>query len=314
VQTVSRIAPTPSGYLHIGNAANFLLTWLAVRLREGRLLLRIDDLDRERCRAAYVDDVFASLEWLGIAADEGPSGTGEFFARHSQTLRYGEYRDALERMRRNGAPLFACGCSRRQLAGTERYPGTCRDAGLALTPMRTAMRIAVPADTTIAVGDGAVALDRALGDFVLWRKDDIPAYQLVSVVEDARAGVNLLVRGNDLAESSAAQRFLAPYLNAPLFSNADFIHHDLVLRPDGGKFSKSDRDFSLREMRAAMGDRAALAAVYEAVQRLLGLPPQPLQRPGELLDRCRTAAYGNEQNHPLLQRLIAPRPDAEERA
>jgi len=306
VQTVSRIAPTPSGYLHIGNAANFLMTWLAVRLQNGRLLLRIDDLDKARCRESYVDDVFASLEWLGIDIDEGPSGTGDFFARHSQTLRYDAYRDALERMRRNGAPLFACGCSRKTLAGAERYPGTCRDAALELIPSQTALRIAVPDNTAVAVGGGNVRLDRVLGDFVLWRKDDIPAYQLVSAVEDERAGVNLLVRGSDLYESSAAQLYLAPYLGAARFSDAAFIHHGLVLRPDGSKFSKSDRDFSLRGMRAAMGERAAITAVFDAVQRLLGLPPLPLQHPEALLDRCRTAAPENGDG--LLRRLLNANP------
>jgi len=287
--SVGRIAPTPSGYLHIGNAANFLLTWLAVRLRGGRLLLRIDDLDKDRCKPEYVEDVFASLEWLGIEPDGGPSGVSEFYGRYSQTLRYGEYRTELENMAQNGAELFACNCSRRQLAGTERYPGSCRKAGLEAVPLETAIRIAVPDNTDIEVGDDVVPLDRTLGDFVLWRRDDVPAYQLVSVIEDRRLGVNLIIRGRDLLESSAAQLFLAPFLNADAFADADFLHHALIRRPDGGKFSKSDSDLSLQQMRRSMGEVRALNAVYLQALQLLGLPSRTLERPDQLLELCREA-------------------------
>jgi len=295
MQSIGRIAPTPSGYLHIGNAANFLLTWLAVRLRHGRLLLRIDDLDRDRCKEVYVEDVFASLEWLGIEPDEGPSGVSDFYEHYSQTLRYGIYRSELERMEQNGAELFACNCSRRQLAGADLYPGTCRTAGLDAVPMQTAIRIAVPDSTDIAVGDAIVPLDRTLGDFVLWRRDDVPAYQLVSVVEDRRLGVNLIIRGKDLLESSAAQLFLAPFLQAGTFANATFLHHDLVRRPDGGKFSKSDSDLSLNQMRRGMGELHALHAVYSQTLQLLGLPPRTLERPDQLLELCREAVMSRQK-------------------
>lgn len=298
---VSRIAPTPSGYLHIGNAVNFLLTWLAVRLHDGQLLLRIDDLDKARCRPEYVDDIFASLAWLGIEPGAGPSGTDEFYARYSQTLRYEAYRKALGLMRDQGAKLFACGCSRKTLAGEAVYPGTCRDTGLDLRPMETALRIAVPEQSIIAMDHAAVSLDRAVGDFVLWRRDDVPAYQLVSTVEDRDAGVNLIVRGQDLYESSAAQLFLAPYLNAGSFADARFIHHDLIRRPDGSKFSKSDRDVSLADLRSSMGGLHALRLVFDTVQRLLGLPPVPMARPETLLQRC--LELPARRDYPLLQAL-----------
>jgi glutamyl/glutaminyl-tRNA synthetase len=299
-ETVSRIAPTPSGFLHIGNAANFLLTWLAVRLRGGRLLLRIDDLDRDRCRPEYVDDVFTSLEWLGIEPDSGPSGPADFYAHYSQTMRYDEYRNAMERMQQHGAHLFACDCSRKRLAGERLYPGTCRDAGRELAAMQTAMRIAVPDNTVVTVGREPVALDRTMGDFVLWRRDDIPAYQLVSVIEDKRSGVNLIVRGRDLFESSAAQLFLAPFLGAETFANATFLHHDLIRRPDGGKFSKSDLDLSLFQMRRGMGEQRARFAVFEAVLGLLGLPPKPVETPQELLEYCRDALERRMRYNDLL--------------
>lgn len=287
---ISRIAPTPSGYLHIGNAVNFLITWLAVRLRGGTLHLRIDDLDRDRCKPVYIDDVFRTLEWLGIEPDSGPSGTEDFLRNYSQTLRYDTYKAALIQMRENGAHLYACTCSRKMLAGTPLYPGTCRHSHHELVPHESAMRITVPEDTEIVLGGETVALDRVMGDFVVWRRDDIPAYQLVSVVEDKRLDVNLIVRGVDLFQSSAAQRFLAPYLKADAFARATFVHHDLLLRPDGSKFSKSDADYSLRDLRAALGDRAALIKVFEQTQRLLGLGPKTIESPNALLQHLRTAA------------------------
>lgn len=287
---ISRIAPTPSGYLHIGNAANFLVTWLAVRLRGGTLHLRIDDLDRDRCKPVYIDDVFKTLEWLGIEPDFGPSGTEDFLRNHSQTLRYDIYKAALMQMRENGAHLYACTCSRKMLASKPLYPGTCRHANHELVPRESAMRIAVPEQTEIAFGSETVALDRVMGDFVVWRRDDIPAYQLVSVIEDKRLGVNLIVRGIDLLHSSAAQRFLAPFLKADTFERATFVHHDLLLRPDGSKFSKSDADYSLRDLRASLGDRAALLKVMEQTQRLLGLEPETVETPDALLQSLQAAA------------------------
>lgn len=302
METVSRIAPTPSGYLHIGNAVNFLLTWLAVRLRSGTLLLRIDDLDRDRCKEAYVDDVFESLAWLGIEPDDGPSGVADFYANFSQTARFDLYRSALAQMRENGAELFACDCSRKQLAGEATYPGTCRVRGLDALPMKTSVRIAVPDHTDIAFGDITVALDKTMGDFILWRRDDVPAYQLVSVVEDERLGINLVIRGNDLLTSSAAQRFIAPFLKATTFASAAFVHHDLILRHDGGKFSKSDNDLSLRFIRRDMGEQHAREAVFAETKRLLGLEPRSIDCTDQLLERCKQA-LSEGTYAPLLLKL-----------
>ncbi len=293
-QIVSRIAPTPSGFLHVGNAVNFLLTWLAVRSRNGILHLRIDDLDRMRCKPEYIDDIFHALEWLNVQPDAGPSGTQNFLTHYSQTHRYDLYKKTMMQMRSNGAHLFACSCSRKTLSSTPLYPGTCRNLEKNLLPYESAMRIAVPEDTEILIGDTSINLGRTMGDFVLWRRDDIPAYQLVSVIEDQRMGVNLLVRGKDLLQSSAAQRFLAPYLNADSFMRATMLHHDLLLRPDGSKYSKSDADYSLRQMRMDMGSTNALHHIYAAAQQLLGLEPITIDRPEALLHYALSSASSSE--------------------
>lgn len=264
---VTRIAPTPSGYLHAGNAVNFLLTaWLA-RQHGGRLLLRIDDMDAERVRAPYLEDVFRVLEWLDIRIDAGPSGVGEFQREYSLVHRTGVYRAAVAAMRSAGAHVYACRCSRRDLAGHAAgfYPGTCRNAGLAHVPGETALRVALDRPTPVDVAGEIIDVAGVMGDFVIWRRDDVPAYQLASVVEDRDLRVNAVVRGRDLLASTGAQLALAPLLGAHDFAAADFRHHALLTGADGAKLSKSAGsrgssivgDARLRE--EILGSAAALA-------------------------------------------------------
>ncbi len=264
---VSRIAPTPSGYLHAGNALNFLLSAWYVRSHGGKLLLRIDDMDTTRCRSAYVDDVFFALEWLGIEIDEGPSGTEAFYRDYSMAKKTDYYRTELEALRERSGLLYACECSRRELEAYDAgvYPGLCREKNRALATHRSALRIHVPEGTRIDVGERVVALDREMGDFVLWRKDGLGAYQFVSVIEDRDLGVNALVRGEDLLVSSAAQRYLAPLVGADAFASAAFLHHPLLRGEGGAKLSKSEGAYALKEMRAEPGARERL---FEAARKM----------------------------------------------
>src|SRR5690606_41399145 len=121
---VTRIAPTPSGLLHLGNAWSFTLTWLAARAAGGHVWLRIDDLDAARAQDEYLEDIFASLRWLGLDWDSGPRDVADFKARYSQTLRLDRYRAAVETLKAGGH-LYACTCTRSQLRGAGPiYPGT----------------------------------------------------------------------------------------------------------------------------------------------------------------------------------------------
>jgi len=233
----TRIAPTPSGFLHVGNAVNMVLTaWWAVGCG-GRLLLRIDDFDVPRVRPEYLADIFTTLDWLGLAVDEGPSGPQEFLARWSMSARrdqFGSARDAL--LAHPGGAAFVCACSRRDLQEGRCARG-CAGAGLELEPGRTLVRLHVPAGLRAPM-TGAV-VDVPAADHVLWRRDDLPAYHLGSVVADEALGVTAVLRGVDLLESSALQRHLAELLPAPGFAAADLRHHDLVTGPTGAKLSKS---------------------------------------------------------------------------
>lgn len=255
----SRLAPTPSGYLHLGNACNFILTWLLVRHRQGVLKLRIDDADSGRSRREYLEDIFRQLEWLGLDWDAGPNGPDDFTGRHSQMQRLERYRRLLTALSAGGQ-LFYCTCSRRQIsqssAATGLYPGTCCQRRQP-PPAAHAVRIMAPPELE-------------LGDFVLWRRDDLPAYQLASLADDLADGSNLIVRGRDLASSSAAQLFLARQLGAEgrSFRQARFLHHPLLRDGLGRKLAKSDQSLSLAAIRQA---GATPMVVYRQVADLLGL-------------------------------------------
>lgn len=271
---VSRMAPTPSGYLHLGNAVNFLVTWVWVRRQGGTLHLRIDDMDGIRTRPEIVEDIFRSLEWLGLDWDSGPMGPEAFYREFSLQHRRDYYRECLMQCRKETDLLFACSCSRKKIAAAGKkglYPGTCRYCAHPLVKDHTALRLHVAKGTLMAVGTEEISLDEAMGDFVLWRKDDMPAYHLASVLEDAAHGVNLIVRGRDLLVSTAAQLYLAEVLGADLFQKCQFYHHDLILDQDGKKLSKSRGAYALKDLREYGGDPAS---VFRSAAPFLGIAPE----------------------------------------
>ncbi|WP_218134666.1 glutamate--tRNA ligase family protein [Hymenobacter lapidiphilus] len=277
---VSRLAPTPSGFLHLGNAVNFTLTWLLTRRAGGTLHLRIDDLDRARFRPAYLDNIFRTLEWLGLDYDQGPSGPAEFERYYSQQQRLAEYEAALQAARTAHPTLFyACRCSRTELARAAapggHYSGTCQTLGLPFEASGLAWRARVPPTTAIiwpdlAQGPQLVALAEELGDFVVRKKDGMAAYQVASVLDDQRLGVNFIVRGQDLRASTAAQLWLAEVLPGQAgFTRTQFLHHNLLLDAAGQKLSKSTQT---SQQRGILAEGAAPQVVYRAVATLLGLP------------------------------------------
>ncbi|MEO6039289.1 MAG: glutamate--tRNA ligase family protein, partial [Saprospiraceae bacterium] len=198
-----RLAPTPSGYLHRGNALNFTLNWLATRLQPGaNLLLRIDDLDADRKRPEYVADIFESLHWLGVDWEEGPASVDDFEKNWSQNLRKSLYHKALADLRSTGL-LYACAKSRQDMAPYGgHYPLEFRNQYLDLDAPHVAWRIATPAGFP-------------LPDFIVRRRDGVPAYQVASMVDDLHFGVTHIIRGVDLATSTYAQRWLAEQLDWP---------------------------------------------------------------------------------------------------
>ncbi|UPL49642.1 glutamate--tRNA ligase family protein [Hymenobacter sublimis] len=277
---VSRLAPTPSGFLHLGNAINFTLTWLLTRQAGGTLHLRIDDLDRARFRPAYLDNIFRTLEWLGLYYDHGPTGPDDFERYFSQRHFLADYEAVLQAAQQaHPAVFYACRCSRSELARLAlpdgRYPGTCQHQPLPLTRPNTAWRAHVPTPTPVHFPDGlqgpvSLRLDESLGDFVVRKKDGAAAYQVASVVDDVRLGTTLIIRGLDLLPSTAAQLWLTQYLpGQESFAATQFVHHGLVLNAAGQKLSKSTQ---AGEQRGVMEEVGTPQVVYQAVAQLLALP------------------------------------------
>ena len=239
---ITRIAPTPSGYLHQGNAFNFLLNWLLARSQGGKVLLRVDDLDAPRAKPEYVSDVFETLDWLGIDWDIGPNGPDDLASNWSQSHRLPMYHELLKKLKEQGY-LFACECSRKDLVDSGGvYPGTCLHKNIALDAPDVAWRVKVEADAVIHFTDGwqgalQYALGQEMGSFVVRRRDGIPAYQIASLADDAHFGVNSIARGMDLLPSTAAQLYLAQLLGIDSFTQTQFYHHPLILDDNGQKLS-----------------------------------------------------------------------------
>ncbi|MEK6794404.1 MAG: glutamate--tRNA ligase family protein [Spirochaetota bacterium] len=246
----TRIAPTPSGHLHIGNIYSFLLTWLMAKRIGMSILLRIDDMDAERSRPEYVDSIFRTLEFAGITWDEGPSGPDDFYRNWGQSCRRHLYDKALETLRDAGT-LFACGCSRAALRSSPdgTYPGTyagrcasaCRERGLPFEG-DVAWRMRIDADT-VSINDhfrGAVTspFPASMRDVVVRRRDRIPSYQLASVIDDVHFGITHIVRGRDLFDSTCVQVIIGEALSLTAFARTPLIHHPLIA-PGGRKLSKS---------------------------------------------------------------------------
>ena len=264
----TRLAPTPSGLLHPGNGLSFIITWAIARAAKGKILLRIDDLDKERYRPAYVEDIFRILEWLGIDYDEGPCVVSDFEQNWSQHLRLDQYQVALEQLQKENL-LFACDCSRKRIreqSNDGRYPNICLDKKLPLSAKNVAWRVQSPLATDrVQVSNWkeeakVVSLEN-MDAFVVRQKNELPAYQLASLIDDELFNINFIVRGQDLWNSSLSQLYLAQLLEKENFQQARFFHHPLILGEDGQKLSKSKGAGSLKAWREAGKSTASLFAM-----------------------------------------------------
>lgn len=247
---LTRIAPTPSGYLHTGNAFSFLLTEQLAKFHNGKILLRIDDSDAERKRPEYVQDIFDSLHWLGIEWQNGPKDAQDFETHWSQRHRLPLYEREITKLIAE-EKVYACSCSRKQLQENGRC--FCETKQLLLDTPDTSLRMKIPQGTTILFSDNngphRINLLQETGNFIVRRRDGLPAYHLVSVTDDLHFGVTDIVRGADLFSSTAAQLFLAQQLGEASFSKISFIHHPLLTDEENHKLSKSEGALSLKAQR-----------------------------------------------------------------
>jgi glutamyl/glutaminyl-tRNA synthetase len=251
----TRIAPTPSGFLHVGNIYSFVLTATLAQRHGARILLRIDDLDRQRAQPAYIQDIFDTLNFLEIPWHDGPRNAGEFEREYSQVHRMDLYRAALQELREKQA-LFACDCSRSKILQADAsgaYTGQCRTRGVSFEAAEVSWRLRTDDNAPLTVrtlGESIQeGLPREQRDFVVRKKDGDPAYQLASVIDDEHFGVDLIVRGMDLWPSTLAQVYLARVLGHERFMETTFYHHPLITGPGGDKLSKSAGATSIQYLR-----------------------------------------------------------------
>lgn len=253
--TKTRIAPTPSGLTHLGNAFSFVLTADLASKTGSDLFLRIDDLDRERADQEYVQDIFDTLNFLNIRWTEGPRDLMDYEQNFSQVHRLPLYENALQRLR-DKKLLYACGCSRAQIlkANTNGiYTGTCRHKNIPLHTENVCWRIDTDKAGAIRLktleGEVTKSFPMEMFDFVVRKKDSFPAYQLSSLVDDLHFNIDLIVRGEDLWPSTLAQLFLAEVLDEKKFQQATFHHHPLLLDSQQQKLSKSEGATSINYLR-----------------------------------------------------------------
>lgn len=274
--TRTRIAPTPSGYLHLGNVLSFVITVAWARKTGAKVLLRIDDLDRDRYQPQYVQDIFDTLDFLELPWDEGPRSLPDFEQHYSQVHRLPLYEETLQALQHNG-PVYSCTCSRSALqtttTTTNAYPGTCRHKYYPLDLEQANWRLYTGNDTPITIktlpqGTITTTLPASMQDFVVKKKDGFPAYQLASIVDDLHFGVDLIIRGADLWPSTIAQHYLAAQLPTNSFHTISFFHHALLTGANGSKLSKSAGDTSIQHLRK-QGYTAA--AVYSLLGEQLGI-------------------------------------------
>ncbi|MDO4182352.1 MAG: tRNA glutamyl-Q(34) synthetase GluQRS [Coriobacteriia bacterium] len=283
-----RFAPSPTGRMHAGNIYAALVTWLLCRMSGGRVVLRIEDLDRERSRQEYVDCALRDFETLGLTWDEGP-----FYQRDRDDA----YAEAYERLCATGA-VYPCFCTRADLKAASAphaqdkwvYPGTCRGLSAAQVQAKTgelkalgrpgpSWRLGVLAADSDFVqledllqGPYEQHLETDCGDFVIRRADGAFAYHLAVVVDDAAQGINLVSRGIDLLPSSPQQRYLQQLLGLP---EVQYVHFPLLVAPDGRRLAKRNKDAAMDQLFSAYGSAAGVLGHIAFVTGLVDID-QPL--------------------------------------
>jgi glutamyl-tRNA synthetase len=259
-----RLAPSPTGFLHLGHARTFWTAQQRARSAHGVLVLRNEDLDTARSKPQYTAALLEDLRWFGLEWQEGLDCGGPC-GPYSQSQRGPAYLAAFEQLRQAGS-VYPCFCSRQDVLGALQaphagqdeplYPGTCRPAAdgpaKPLPGRRANWRFRVPDGQTVAFTDGghgaqAFVAGKDFGDFVVWRHDGMPSYQLAVVVDDAAMGITEVVRGEDLLKSTARQLLLyrALELHPPRF-----YHCPLLTDESGVRLAKRHDVLSLRALRA----------------------------------------------------------------
>jgi glutamyl/glutaminyl-tRNA synthetase len=281
--TKTRIAPTPSGFLHLGNVLSFAITAAIAQESGAKILLRIDDLDQARVNKQYIQDIFDTLSFLQIPWHEGPRNVQDLEENYSQLHRMDNYHSALDKLKNDGL-VFACTCSRQQI--NNGFACGCYEKKIPLSTENVSWRLLTDDAAEIAVKDHngnitRTALPVEMKNFIVRKKDGFPAYQLTSVVDDIFYGIDLVVRGKDLWASTLAQHILADAIGkGNIFGQTAFYHHPLLMETHGKKLSKSAGATSIKYLResgkspadifALIGDMAGIVEPVITWDQLAG--------------------------------------------
>lgn len=272
---LTRIAPTPSGFLHLGNVYSFALTSAIAKRTGADVLLRIDDMDQGRMQPEYVQDIFDTLQFLGIGWQQGPRDAADFRDNYSQLARLPLYHKYLQQLADSGL-VFACTCSRSGIQNHSpggNYPGTCLHKKIPLDAPGANWRLHTDNTAMVTVkrwNENAVTmpLPADMHYMIVRKKDGRPSYQLCSLADDVHFGCDLVVRGNDLLHSTLAQLYLARQLELKKFEEAAFFHHHLLLSAAKEKLSKSAGDTSVQHLRRQGKEPAA---IFNAIACMAGI-------------------------------------------
>lgn len=289
-----RFAPSPTGYIHLGNVWTAFLAWLQVRQQKGTLILRIEDIDEQRSKPEYTQALLEDLAWLGLDWDEGP-GKGGLYGPYIQQERYSLYEKALQELQAKHL-LYPCYCSRARLQaigapheGEHRlYDGHCYgmpEEQRRQMDRKPSWRVHVP-HVSVSFTDGSYGpfsdyLPRVCGDFVVRRADGLYAYQLAVAVDDGSMGITHVLRGRDLLSSTAQQIWLMEVLG---YTPPSYTHVPMLIDASGNRLSKRQQGITVRSLR----DRGVQAdAILSALALAGGLVSERrLYHKGELLRLC----------------------------
>ncbi len=281
---LTRFAPSPTGFLHLGHVANAIYVWGVARGLGGRVLLRMEDHDRGRSRAEYEAAALEDLEWLGLVPDLGaPAELRRGASAYRQSDCKEVYAAALKELART-ARVYGCDCTRKEIAAEagdrlneeSRYPGRCRDRGLDPGEgrgIRVVMEPGAETFTDSRLGPVRQVPAQQCGDLLLRDRTGNWTYQFAVVVDDRRHGVDLVIRGEDLLASTGRQMRLSRMLGRE--RPPEVLHHPLIRKQDGAKLSKSSGDSGVRELRRAgakpetvLGRAAWLTGLRDRVMEL----------------------------------------------
>jgi glutamyl/glutaminyl-tRNA synthetase len=282
----TRIAPTPSGFLHLGNVLSFAITACISQKYGAQILLRIDDLDRLRINREYVQDIFDTLNFMEIPWDEGPRDIEEYETAYSQLRRMEAYSEAMNYLKENEL-IYACNCSRKQLhIGFPENSCNCQQLQIELSSDNVNWRLITDENAEIAVNDYSgksikAILPADMHHIIIKKKDGYPSYQLASVVDDLFYGVDLVIRGADLWSSTLVQHQIASALGKDNFKEITFYHHPLLMDGSDKKLSKSAGATSVKHLRQ---NGHSASAIYSLIAAELGInkPINNWQELGEI--------------------------------